>query len=135
MRRRGLLGLPSALAAPLRLLVLLALLPVTRAIYTLEMFRQPSEAVAGLPFGVQPAVALYDDDGLLAASYVGFCSTLGYVTPTGTEQVLRNGTAGQDATRVQFVDGYAVFDGLYINVAGLYAVSYTHLTLPTTPYV
>ena len=46
--------------------------------------------------------------------------TLGYVTPTGTEQVLRNGTAGQDATRVQFVDGYAVFDGLYINVAGLY---------------
>ena len=53
MRRRGLLGLPSALAAPLRLLVLLALLPVTRAIYTLEMFRQPSEAVAGLPFGVQ----------------------------------------------------------------------------------
>ena len=41
MRRRGLLGLPSALAAPLRLLVLLALLPVTRAIYTLEMFRQP----------------------------------------------------------------------------------------------
>ena len=54
MRRRGLLGLPSALAAPLRLLVLLALLPVTRAIYTLEMFRQPSEAVAGLPFGVQP---------------------------------------------------------------------------------
>ena len=124
MRRRGLLGLPSALAAPLRLLVLLALLPVTRAIYTLEMFRQPSEAVAGLPFGVQPAVALYDDDGLLAASYVGFCSTLGYVTPTGTEQVLRNGTAGQDATRVAFVDGYAVFDGLYINVAGLYELQF-----------
>ena len=63
MRRRGLLGLPSALAAPLRLLVLLALLPVTRAIYTLEMFRQPSEAVAGLPFGVQPAVALYERVG------------------------------------------------------------------------
>ena len=67
MRRRGLLGLPSALAAPLRLLVLLALLPVTRAIYTLEMFRQPSEAVAGLPFGVQPAVALYDDVSLSSA--------------------------------------------------------------------
>ena len=49
MRRRGLPGLPSALAAPLRLLVLLALLPVTRAIYTLEMFRHKSGWVGNPP--------------------------------------------------------------------------------------
>lgn len=102
----------------------LLLLPLTSALYTLEVFRQPSEAVAGQPFGVQPAVALYDDDYQIAASYVGFCSTLGYVTPTGTEQVLRNGTSGQAATRVPFVDGYAVFDGLYINVAGTYKLQF-----------
>ena len=111
-----------AMAAVARWAWVVAILEPRRAHgqYSVQMYRQPADAVAGLAFGSQPTASIYDSLGVLASTYSGFCSAEVYTSPTGVEAVYRNGSSAAAALRVPIVDGYCVFDGLYINVAGDY---------------
>ena len=75
------------------LAVVLWLARPARGTYTLAMYREPAEAIAGLPFGSQPVVSILDDSAQLAATFSGYAYAEVYVSPTGTEQVFRNGSS------------------------------------------
>ena len=98
------------------------LAPRAEGLYTVQMYQHPADAVAGLPFGSQPTVALYDDLGMLASTYSGSCYAEVYTSPSGQELVYRNGSSAVRGLRVPFVDGFCVFDGLYINTVGDYTL-------------
>ena len=122
-QRAAAVGFGGSMAAP-RWLPWAALLAgsAVDALYSVQMYRQPADAVAGMPFGSQPTVVLYDDSGMLASTFDGSCYAEVYTSPTGQEGVFRNGSSEVADLRIPFVDGYAVFDGLYIDVTGEYTL-------------
>jgi hypothetical protein len=103
-------------------LVAALITPHTTAVYTVALYRQPADATAGLAFGSQPTAVVYDDYGAVAATFDGYCVVDVYSSPSGQEDLFRNGSSLERFRRIPIVDGYCVFDLVSIDTVGTYTV-------------
>ena len=111
-RRRG--RLPQIL---LTFLLVLLSLPSSFSV-TLTMGTQPSLAVGGEAFGVQPVVNFLDDSGNLDSTFTGFAYATIQESLTGFESLWYDGSSTNTDNMVAVVDGRATFSGLTLNEAG-----------------
>ena len=103
-------------------LVAAVITPHTTAVYTVALYRQPADATAGLAFGSQPTAVVYDDYGAVAATFDGYCVVDVYSSPSGQEDLFRNGSSLERFRRIPIVDGYCVFDLVSIDTVGTYTI-------------
>jgi hypothetical protein len=82
------------------------------------MGTQPSLAVGGEAFGVQPVVNFLDDSGNLDSTFTGFAYATIQESLTGFESLWYDGSSTNTDNMVAVVDGRATFSGLTLNEAG-----------------
>ena len=99
------------------LVLILARLP-RAAGQTLTVGTQPSLAVGGEPFGVQPVVNFLDDDGNLFSTFSGYAYATLEESLSGFELLRYNGSTTSTDNMVPVVDGRASFLDLTLNEAG-----------------
>ncbi|KAH8082993.1 hypothetical protein JL720_8505 [Aureococcus anophagefferens] len=99
--------------------------PHATAVYTVALYRQPADATAGLAFGSQPTAVVYDDSGAVAATLDGSCVVDVSSSPSGQEDLFRNGSSLERFRRIPIVDGYCAFDLVSIDTVGTYTIGVT----------
>ena len=130
-RPRRRLRLPQLL---LTLLLVLLSLPSSLSV-TLILGTQPSLAIGGEPFGVQPVVNFLDDGGNLDSTFSGFAYATIQESLTGFESLYYAGSSTNIDNMVAVVDGRATFSGLTLNEAGSgYKLRFIGLDSSNTPF-
>ncbi|GMI03622.1 hypothetical protein TrRE_jg8633 [Triparma retinervis] len=99
------------------------------------MGTQPSLAVGGEAFGVQPVVNFLDDSGNLDSTFTGFAYATIQESLTGFESLWYDGSSTNTDNMVAVVDGRATFSGLTLNEAGSgYKLRFIGLDSSNTPF-
>lgn len=101
----------------LPLLLVLLYLPCSISV-SLTVSTQPSVAVGGEAFGVQPVVNFLDDSGNLHSTFSGYAYATLQESLTGFEYLYFGGSIVATDNIVPVLEGRATFTGLTLNEAG-----------------